>query len=178
MICSTLNVAAGSSDANGYFEFKKVMDTSLLQDHYIEVQLTTTEGYITRIAPADSSVGYLYPRSKEYDFENIDSSLATIQFKIFTKTSLRINLHRNTAVITGREYYDLLYKFTGGESTSLGEAFVMSDANKDTVVYINTAANVFTTISSSKFITYDSVVNKTDSVKCSTNPGNSIDISY
>ena len=152
------------------------MDTSLLQDRHIEVQLTTTDGYITRIATVGSSAGYLYPRTKEFLFSNIDSSLNRILFKLYTKTSLRLNLHRNSTIISGREYFDLQYGFTGSEST--GEPFIMSIANKDTVVLINTAPNVFTKIKYSKFITYDSPVDKIDSIKCSANASNSIDISY
>lgn len=176
MICSTFNVAAGSSDANGHFEFKKEMDTSLLRDYHIEVQLTTSDSYITRIAPADSSVGYLYPRTNDLYFANIDSSLNKLIFKIYSKTSLRINLHRNSAIVPGREYFTLQYNLNGGER--IGEAFEMSAANKDTAVLVNTGANVFTLIYSDKFITYDSLVSKNDSIKCNINVSNSIDISY
>src|SRR5664279_4121504 len=40
LLCSIYNVASGSSDANGHFEFKKNVDTTLLIDYHIEVQLT------------------------------------------------------------------------------------------------------------------------------------------
>ncbi len=176
LLCSTYNVASGNSDANGHFEFKKNMDTSLLQDYHIEVELTTSDKYITRIAPADSSVGYLYPRTTLFSFWNINSSLNNIQFRIYSKTSLRLNLHRNTVIISGREYVDLQYYFGGGERS--GATFVMNGANIDTAVFVNTAANVFTKITSSKFITADSVASKTDSIKCGVNTRNAIDISY
>jgi hypothetical protein len=176
MICSTFNVAAGSSDANGHFEFTKKMDTSLLRDYHIDVQITTSDSYITRIASADSSVGYLYPRTNDLYFENIDSSLNRLIFKIYSKTSLHINLHRNSAIIPGREYFTLLYYLPG--DVHIGEAFIMSTSNKDTAVLLNTGANVYTIINSSKFITYDSLVSKNDSIKCGINDRNSIDISY
>lgn len=176
ILCSSLNVASGSTDVNGHFEFKKIMDTSLLLDYYIDVQLTTTDGYITRIAPAGSIVGPMYPRTWDLHFDTVDSSLNSIQFKICQKAALLINLHRTTAIITGREFLDLRYSFVGAEF--MGAAFIMSDANKDTSVFINTAANVFTEIRVGKFITYDSLLYKNDSIKCNINGNNSIDISY
>ena len=176
LICSTLDVAKGSSDVNGHFEFKKIMDTTLLQDYYIQVQLTTTNGYITRIAPADSSVGPMYPRTRDFYSYTIDSSLNNIQFKIYEKTPMQIHLHRTTSIITGREYLTLTYGFIGSEVT--GTAFIMNSVNKDTTVFINTAANVFTRLDAGKFITYDSLVDKIDSIKCNISGNNAIDISY
>jgi len=176
MFCSGYDVAKGITDGNGHFEFKKIFDTSLLRDYNIQVQLTTTESYITRIAPADSSVGFLYPRTRVFGYYTIDSSLNNIQFKIYQKTPLRVNLHRTTAVISGREFFDLQYGFIGAEN--IGTAFIMNGVNKDTTVIINTAANVFTKINTGKWVTYDSLLNRTDSIKCSINGNNSIDISY
>jgi hypothetical protein len=175
-ICSIYKVAEGSSDANGNFEFRKNIDTTLLLDHHIEVQLTTSDGYVTRIGPADSSWGIKYAQTRVLSFRNIDSSLDNILFKIYPKASLRLNFHRTTAIIPGREFFDLQYSFTGAES--IGTAFEMTAANKDTVVLVKSAANVFTKITSGKFITYDSLLYKTDSIKCAPNADNSIDISY
>jgi hypothetical protein len=85
---------------------------------------------------------------------------------------LKMNFHRTTPIDPNDYSTDLEFGF--GNANRSGWGFIQNENNKDTTLTINTAANIFTTIT----VRSAGITPFTDSIKCTLNGNNSINIFY
>ena len=175
VICSSNIVASGKSDINGHFSITATFDTSLLSEYYIKVIATATENFIyypQAVGPGITNS----PAMTSSQFGTIDTvAFKNLSFDFYPRVLLKINLHRISLPVPQYPYLDQSYTFDGH---TLGWGLDERPSNIDTTLTIYTSANIFTKIVSSKQQTPANVIRRVDSIKCTINGNNFIDIAY
>jgi hypothetical protein len=111
------------------------------------------------------------------EFFSLDSpEIKNLVFGFYPKTPLIMNLHRTTPIQAQNPSMILEIGFDNQPTIEWG--LNQTGSNKDTIITINTSANIFTRIVLQKYTTPTDVVSVTDSIKCSLTGNNSIDIYY
>ena len=182
LICSNPEMVSGKTGKDGRFRLTTVFDTTLLRDNYLIVYSPIPANYLLFPEP----VGPLTPantvQSSSIVFYSLDStainndsaSISNIHFGIYPMALLHMNFHRsNTA--TEFPTLDVNINF---DDQNMDWGFYMTNTNKDTTLTINTAANIFTKITSVKYISPSNIISQTDSIKCAVNGNNHIEIYY
>jgi len=176
LICSTFKVVSGKSDANGRFRMSKMMDTTLFNDNYLLVAVPIPDNYLEYPEPVGPGIIRDKP---EYSNIRIDSfnltAMGNLTFGFYPKTLLHINMHRTTPLIL--QYRDITLEFEFDKKLS-GWGLEQLNTNQDTSLTINTSANIFTKITTRKFVDTSTVISKTDSIKCKLSNNNTMDFYY
>lgn len=175
LLCTTLDVASTKTDTNGHFKIVTEFDTNYFkQNYYLSIQSILPNSYVQYPIAVGSDLSYT--NANNYRMYNTgDSSFKNLLFIYYSKTTLNLNLHRTSAVIAGDSSLELNYKMGNGESAS---GFQQSQANRDTTITIYTGANVYTKITTTRYKSAIGYISKSDSIVCSPNGSNSIDIYY
>ena len=174
-LCLPNKLVSGYSNGQGYFKFNVIFDTSLMKTYTLSVNVPPSGNYIQYAEPVGPGIGPSN-NSESQIFGSIDTTaFRNLIFWFYKPTLLYVNVHRTTPIVTQEPSFFLSFKYDGRESDW---GFDQSDSNVDTTLTINTAANIFTAIRSSKFVTDSSVETRTDSIKCVLKKKNSIEIYY
>lgn len=175
VICSSNIIASGKSDINGRFSITATFDTSLLSKYYIKVIATATENFIhypQAVGPGITNSAAKITRQ----FTTIDPpAFQNLRFDFYPRVLLKLNLHRTSPPVPQYPYLVQSYTF---DNQTLNWGLDERPSNIDTTLTIYTSANIFTKIISSKQQTAANVIRRTDSIKCTPNGNNSIDITY
>lgn len=167
--CTSYNVVSGTSGSDGSFAFSAKIDSSFFKDYHLTVRIPRDSGYI--ILPVDGGVHFA-----EYSLYDFDANaFEQLKFEYYPKTTLKIKLHR-----TGNDAFDFfstnhffVNDFGYGDLVVTGQQFA-----KDTVLNVETAADVYTKITWKKMVAGAAVFEETDSLICTKNGDNSFDINY
>jgi hypothetical protein len=182
LICSNPDIISGKTGKDGRFRLTTEFDTTLLRDNYLIVSSPIPANYLLYPEP----IGPLTPantvQSSSIVFYSLDStainndsaSISNIHFGIYPMAPLHMNFHRSNAAIAFQTL-DLEINF---DDKNMGWGFYITNTNRDTTLTINTAANIFTKITSVKYISPSNIISQTDSIKCVVNGNNNIDIYY
>lgn len=175
LFCSPYKIGSASSANNGRFIFKATLDSTLFSDNHITVSAKTPNNYILYPEPVGPGISN-EPQYSSIVFNNFDPvGMSNLLFEFYPKVLLTINMHRTTPIFPQQKHVSLEFMFNDKASVwGLNE----SASNADTSLTIFTSSNVFTKIISRKFTAANTVVSRIDSVFCSANGANTIDISY
>lgn len=175
-ICSSKNIASGKSNSAGYFFITATFDTSLLKTYYIDVLATAADNFINNAQPVGPGILNSKDNLSRRRFSTVDTgAFKNLRFDFYPRAFLKINLHRTSAIVP--QYRNLNQSYTFDDHSSVW-GLEERTSNTDTTLTIYTAANIFTTIVSSKQQSPTIVTTRTDSIKCLSNTDNAIDITY
>ncbi len=170
-------VASGKTDGNGNFNFHAQYDTVKFMSSVLEVNAYIPNGYIqypqqidTRTEPsASDNIDALLFNSTDF------SKFSHVNFTMFQKTLLQIHMHRTSPIDNNAAVDVGLFAsgVTGGY-----DGFIQTEANKDTTVSAYTGFNMYTVVTTTKAISANAYASVKDSVKCTKNGPNSIDVYY
>jgi hypothetical protein len=161
IICSSLKVAKTTTNADGLFTFTATIDTSLFNTYYLAARVTyDTSKYIGD--PRDHggfNTNYLLKR-----FYNLSALSTPAQFELYPRTSLTIKLHR--VLNDDFNYFQVRHGFSN--MTFLG----------DYSIHTTTSAETYTKVFWTKRSGTSPFIEKSDSILCTMNGPNVIDINY
>lgn len=158
-------VYKGKTDKEGNFAFVINVDSSLFERNHLDVQVPVQAGYIRN---NDDHV-------EESLFEYEPAGLQNIDFAMYPKAILTIRLHRIQN--DNFEYFSLEHYFRRN-STSTDYLITGSQFARDTVMQTETSANIYTKVKSHKTFGFGSFTEQIDSIFCTANGNNAIDINY
>lgn len=177
IVCTTIDVASGKTGSDGNFRFQVTIDTSLLKDHHLVMSINAPADYLLYpkvISPAISAT----PGSVSESFYTIDTAaFGHFNAGFYPVADLSVRLHRATPVVSAYPVLSMDLRLEPTGTTSVAGLY-QSAANIDTTFHIQTAANSYTKITTTKWISPTAIQNHTDSVKCAAGQNNTIDITY
>lgn len=167
--CTQYKVEAGKTDANGQFNFDIRFDSTRLRDYHLSVRIPDDTSYF--ITPIPFSAPYSEVRL----YDSVSNALQNLEFKFYPKTLLTIRLHRAQA-----DQFDLFSVVSIFDSTAEHgyEDIPGSQFATDTTFQFQTAADIYTKIISTKSVMVVPVSERIDSILCTRNGPNVIDIDY
>ncbi len=178
VICDPYVLPSAKSGNNGNFELSTSFDTTLLRSNYIIVRVNTPPNFLQYATGPNTNAPSNNPKDYRF-YQPIDlNTLTNLKFGFYPKATLQINMHRTSAIIKDQSDLLLEVKFLDSTNNSSILGFIQSASNKDTSFIIYTTANIFTKITSSKFVTETQLINKSDSIKCDATKHSSIDFYY
>jgi hypothetical protein len=172
--CATYSYGTPTTNTAGQWLKESSLDTMLMADHHFEVFMKPPKNYLLYASLTGPG---LQPNDFAVDsfFYKLDSNaMRNIHFVFYRATSLNVNLHR-TGAITHDPTLFLDFTINNHISTWSIE---QTTANKDTTLILTTAANIYTVVRSSKFLTDSTHTANYDSVLCSSTGRNAVDIYY
>lgn len=172
IICSSLKVSKTTTNADGSFTFNATIDTSLFNTYYLAARVTyDTSKYIGD--PRDHggfNTNYLLKR-----FYNLATLSSPAQFEFYPRTSLTINLHR--VLNDDFNYFQVRHSYNNvlvfGDYSITSQQFA-----KDTAIRTTTSTDSYTKIFWTKRSGTGPFIEKSDSILCTLNGPNVIDINY
>jgi hypothetical protein len=148
-----------------------------MQDFHLVAEASIPNNYLLYPQPVDSGIQQNLLSKSSVEFYSLDSpEMNNLVFGFYPKTLLKMNLHRTTPIQSQNPSTIIEIGFDNQPKAEWG--FDQTDFNKDTTFFMNTSANIFTSIVLQKFTTPTDLVSVTDSIKCSLTGNNSIDIYY
>ncbi len=169
-------VASGKTGSDGTFTFHAQYDTTKFASATLEVNATIPDGYIQYPQQIDPMAESGPSNIDALIFDPTDlTSFSHLSFVLFQKTLLQIHMHRTTPILYGGY---LLLDLRDNNVVGSVNGLIETAANKDTTVSAYTGANVYTIITASREISDTSYASTKDSIKCTKNGHNAIDIYY
>ncbi len=162
---SPKSVYNGQADSEGNFSFTISIDSSLFKDYTLGVRVLVQTGYLR------NNYDYLEERLVEYG----QTSLQNINFAMYPQANLIIRLHRVQSDYFEFFSIDHNYKSNSGYSEYL---ITGSQFASDTIINTETSADIYTKVKSTKTLGLGSFTEQVDSIICTSNSNNVIDISY
>ena len=176
-ICSPKIIGKGKSNSSGYFSINTAFDTSLSNNKSIEITATATENYIKYPYCFGQGLIGNNQNTLSQSYYNINASnLNNLRFDFYSKTILKINLHRISNSI--QNIYPLFQNYYLNNNTSSSIGIYETANNRDTTVTIYTALNLLTKINTRQQISPTNVNARIDSIICLENNINTINIDY
>jgi len=168
VFCDERKVVSGKTNKNGEFDFRVKINPRSFKDYNLIVEIPEQKNYITtdRSASADKIIQYFT------DFN--EDALKKINFEFYKKAMLTINFIR-----TQTDYFDS-FSCTISISGSRGLWGMNEESIKLTngIVQLETVADVYTIINWAKYLNYNLIEYKSDSLICRQNSNNKININY
>lgn len=166
-IGTTKNVYSGKTDRQGTFSFDVSIDTSLFNDYSLNVSTPDQSGYFS-----------LFPKLiGKYDPQQFQS----VNMAFYPKANLTLRLHRTqTDVFEAFSVYHY-FNHTDGSGDYTGQYAYLKTRQEpfgDTVIQVETAADVMTKIKSMKSYSNGTVAEQIDSVVYKSTSQNVFDIYY
>ncbi len=176
LFCTSYNVGSCKSGNDGRFTLNADIDSTLMQNFHLVAGAAIPSNYLLYPEPVGPGIQQNLVSSSSVEFFSLDSpEMKNLEFGFYPKTLLKMNFHRATPIQTPNPSIVLEIGFDNQKSVW---GFDETDLNKDTILTINTSANIFTSVELQKFTSSTNVVSVTDSIKCSLAGNNSIDIYY
>jgi hypothetical protein len=177
LICGPITVVSGTTKADGTFDLTATIDTSTVPLQFCSVSVQAPANYIVYAGPLALG-GVSDPAFNNLDMAlSIDSAGTSYEeFDFFQAILLTLRLHRTAAILPSEPFLSLSFTLSAS-STSILE-LNETPSNADTVLTLNTGANVFTRINYGEFLTDSTKESLTDSIRCVPGANNSIEISY
>jgi hypothetical protein len=162
-------VVEGNTNADGSFNFTKTVDSLFFKDYYLSVRTPIDTNYIS--IPVGGGFDFLEERFYSLDINAINQ----IKFEYYPKAFLKLALRR--------VQNDTLNHFNFGcffdSKAGFGYNTIIGQQNaRDTTFMIKTAADVFTKVTLRKVLSNGQVISTTDSIVCTTNGANTLNINF
>lgn len=166
-IGATKNLYSAKTDQQGNFTFDVSIDTTLFNDYSLEVSTSDQSGYFS-----------LFPKLiGKYNVQQFQS----VNMAFYPKAVLTLRLHRTqTDVFEGFSVYHY-FNHTDGSGDYTGQYAYLKTRQEpfgDTVIQVETAANVLTKIKRMKSYSNGTVAEQTDSIVYKSTGQNVFDIYY
>lgn len=167
--CTSYKIAEGNTKNDGSFDFTKIIDSSFFDNYSLIVRIPNDTNYVS---PFDFHSNIYH--QKDFGFLNLNA-LQQVEFQLFPKTLLKINLHRvqNDAF----NIFSLKSIYTGYYSAG-GYSVVGQQNARDTTLFFRTAAGVLTKIVYGKTLSGNQQNDRLDSIFCTQTGANTLDINY
>jgi hypothetical protein len=167
--CTKTRVIAGSTEADGSFRFTATIDSGYFKDNFLSIRVPADTNFLS----PPSSGGTLY---YEYRYDQLAAPLLQdINFTFYSKAVLTIRLFR--VQTDPFDYFSVDHQFTDnfgyGDYLITGPTFA-----KDTVLRVQTAADMITRVIWKKTVIGGQSTQKTDSLKCIRAGTNEISVYY
>ncbi|MEJ7822904.1 MAG: hypothetical protein WKF85_11310 [Chitinophagaceae bacterium] len=176
LLCLANIIGTGKSNSSGFFSINTKFDTSLSDNKYLLIKATPTDNYFTY--PQNFGPGIINNKQNilSQSFSNINTStLNNLRFNFYSKALLKVNLHRISNTIND---YPLFQEFNFDNTTTSVIVLNETATNRDTSLTIYTASNLLTKIKTYQRQSQTTVNTKYDSIFCSSNTINTINIDY
>jgi hypothetical protein len=167
--CTSYRVVSGKTFSDGSFGMNATIDTSFFKDYFLSVRVPADTNFIC--FPVNG--GSKFPEIRFYDFTSFKRQ--NIEFDFYSKAPLTINLHRTQNDTF--DYFSVDHFFTGnfgyGDIVVTGPSFA-----KDTSLKVTTASDIATKITWKKTIIGGPLIQQEDSLVCTKNGTNVLNINY
>jgi hypothetical protein len=155
------------TDKDGYFNFIVFADTSQFGKNNLTIQVDIPDGYL--------GPNYVHEKILRKWFSTYNSIQPGINFFFYRKANLSIKLKRtlNDNFLNFRGYYSYGHA-TGSNLFDVNGLF----SSPDTTFNVVTAANRYTLVETSKYLSPGNFVYTGDSVYCTAGNNNTITVNY
>ena len=168
--CDYFKIAEGKTRSDGSFNFTQTIDTTYFRDYRIYLRTPVNTNYF--FTPGGSADKY-----RQVFFDSVAiTSMQQIRFGYYPKASLQLQLHRvqNDAF----SYFAYSTFVSGAYLADTYNLIPGSQQAHDTTVVVNTAADTYTIVQTSKLAPNGSSIRTSDSIRCTQTGPNVININY
>jgi len=178
-LCSgSTEVVSGKTRADGTFDLKTTVDSTQVGYHICSVTIHGPGNYITTAeSVGPGNVSDPEPNVRSMLFFLDSTGVAPYrQYDFFQPVLLTVQLHRVSPILPSvpRVVLTLYTDSVSALNWGMGE----SASNVDTTATFTTGANIFTRISTTRFITDSTTQDLEDSIRCVPGGANTIQITY
>lgn len=161
-------VVSGKTNKNGDFDFKVTINTKSFEDYHLYVRIPEQKNYISATRPYGE---FIWRNFDSYDEDELKENII---FEFYKKAIFTINFIRKQT-----DYFDS-FSCNISISGSRGIWNMNEESIKLTngIVQLETVADVYTIIQWTKYLNYNKVECKSDSLICRQNSNNIININY
>lgn len=159
-------VYKGKTDKEGYFAFVVNVDSSMFERNHLGVRVPVQPQYLRNFRE----------HVEESLFDYSETGLQNIDFAMYPKANLTIKLHRVQS--DNFEYFSVEHYYTRNAMQYSDYLITGPQSARDTVIQTETSAGIYTQVKSGKVFGFGDFKERIDSIFCTANGNNTIDINY
>jgi hypothetical protein len=157
---------SGKTDKDGYFAFVVNVDSSLFDRNHLGVRVPVQPGYLRNF----------YDHLEESLYEYSDTGLPNIDFGMYPKANLTIRLHRVQS--DDFQYFSLEHYYAPNAMHYSDYLITGPQFARDTIIQTETSAGIYTKVKSNRVFGLGDFTERIDSILCTPEGNNIIDVSY